>query len=333
MRKLIFGIIIFLASAVLISCGGNKTNKYEDLPEELAKIFIEIDKNPNNPDLYYQRALYYLENKLIDSAYYDAYKALKLDSINPDRYIFLADLYFMQGLFENSEEILERAHEKSPESIEVMMKLAEIQLYYQRYGEMNDFLNMALEKDSRNPQAFFMKGYAFKEQGDTLNAIRNFNKAVDQNSSYYEAYIQLGLMYHSRKDRLALDFYNNALNIRPQSIEAHYNIAIFYQDIGDYAKAKDRYEMITQIDNTYSRAYHNLGWICMEIDKNYEDAVNYFNQAIAYQSDYVDALYNRGVAYEKMGEKQKAIDSYASVINIDSEYIPAHQRILYLEKK
>ena len=36
MRKLIFGIIIFLASAVLISCGGNKTNKYEDLPEELA---------------------------------------------------------------------------------------------------------------------------------------------------------------------------------------------------------------------------------------------------------------------------------------------------------
>jgi tetratricopeptide (TPR) repeat protein len=329
--KLKFLAPLMLIILIISSCKqNNNAEKYAHLPEELAQLFIQIDKDPTNPDLYEQRATYYIKQRNVDSAYFDAYAALRYDSLNPDRYIFLADLFFMQGLFENSEEILERAHVKAPKNIDVMTKLAEIHLFYKRYTEMNDFLNKALEMDNRNPQAYFMKGFALKEQGDTLNAIRNFNKAVDQNPTYFDAYIQLGLMYHARLNPLALDYYNNALNINPQSIQANYNIAIFYQETKNVAKAKERYHIILQIDPENAWAHHNLGWIAMELEKNNEKAVEHFTNALNIEPYFLEASYNRGAAYEKMGQRQLAIDNYNHVLKIDPNYDMALERLYKL---
>ena len=326
--------IILTTLILFVSCNGNKNKeKYTHMPEELANLCIQIDENPGDAGAYSKRAQYYLKTNLIDSAYYDAYMALKYDSSNPERYIFLADLFFMQAQFESSEEILEKAYAKAPKNTDVIMKLAEIQLYYKRYTEMNDFLNKALELDGRNPQAFFMKGYAYKEQGDTMNAIRNYNKAVDQNPGYYDAYIQLGLLYHVRHNPIALDYYNNALNVQPQSVEAHYNIAMFYQETGNFQKAKERYQMILQIDKNNKWSYHNLGWIAMEFENKLDDAIDNFSKALVIDQNFVEAAYNRGVAYEKKGDKKMAVDNYNQALKINPEYEMALQRIHVLEVK
>ncbi len=323
---------IIVTIILFSSCNGNKNKeKYAKLPEELANLCIQIDENPQDASAYSKRAQYYLKTNLLDSAYYDAYMALKFDSANPERYIFLADLFFMQAQFENSEEILEKAYSKAPKNVDVIMKLAEIQLYYKRYTEMNDFLNKALDIDNRNPQAFFMKGYAYKEQGDTMNAIRNYNKAVDQNPAYYDAYIQLGLLYHARHNPVALDYYNNALNVQPQSIEAHYNIAMFYQETGNFQKAKDRYQMILQINKNHKWSYHNLGWIAMENENKLDEAIDDFSKALAIDKNFMEAAYNRGVAYEKKGDKKMAVESYNLALKINPEFEMALQRIHVLE--
>lgn len=322
---------LFLVVFMIASCKQtNNAEKYAHLPADLAPLFMQIDNDPTNPDLYQQRADYYIKQRNFDSAYYDVSAALRFDSLNPERYIALADLFFMQGLFENSEEVLEKAYSKSPKNINVMMKIAEMQLYYKRYSEMNDFISQSLLIDSRNPQAYYMMGYALKEQGDTLNAIRNFNKAVDQNPSYYEAYIQLGLIYHSRKNPLALDYYNNALNVKPQSIEAHYNIAMFYQETKNVIKAKERYHIILQIDPENAWSHHNLGWIAMNLENDNEKAVEHFTKALNIEPYFFEVAYNRGAAYEKLGEKQLAIDNYNHVLKIEPANEMALQRLFVL---
>jgi len=62
--------------------------------------------------------------------------------------------------------------------------------------------------------------------------------------------------------------------------EAMYNIAMFYQDTKAYDKALDEYKMILQIDSKHTNANHNIGWIQLEIKKNYPEALNYFSQSI-----------------------------------------------------
>jgi len=327
--------IILLSVICVISCKHNTQNDYSKYGEELSLLFSEVEKSPNNPEVYINRANYYIKNRktegFLDSAFVDSYKALRLDSLNPQRYIFLSDLFFMEGLFENCEEILESAYTKIPKSIDVMMKLAELHLLYQRYSEMNEILNNALEIDSRNPVAYFMRGFALKEQGDTLNAIRNFNKAVEQNPQYFDAYIELGLMYHARHNPLALDYYNNALNINPQSIEALYDKALFYQETNEIQKAKETYQMLIQFDERSAWAYHNLGWIALEKDHDYEEAVKQFNFALNIEPNFVEALYNRGAAYERMGKKQQAIESYNNAVKINGEFTLAIDRLKYLK--
>jgi tetratricopeptide (TPR) repeat protein len=303
------------------------SSKYKDLPKDLAELCVKIDKSPNNADLYTQRAEYYILNKNIDSAFADALKALRLDSSNSKRYNYLSDIYFMKGDFESSEDLLERALLRNPNDAETIMKLAELSLYYKRYAEMYTYIDKALTIDQRNPKAHLLKGFGYIEQKDTIGAVREFQLAVDQDPKYYEAYIQLGLVFHRKQNKLALDYYNNALNIRPQSIEAMYNIAMFYQDTKNYDKAIEQYKMILQIDKKNTNATHNIGWIQLEINKNYPEAINYFSQSIDSDPNFINALYNRGLAYERMKKYNEAISDYRKMLQVNPSYSPASEGI------
>ncbi len=323
---------ITVISAILLvatfSCTQPSTpDKYKGLPKDLADICIKIDKDPSNADLYTQRAEYYIQNKTLDSAFADALKALRLDSNNSKRYNFLSDLYFMRGDFESSEDLLEKAIVKNPKDAESLMKLAELSLYFKRYSEMYDFIDKALTIDQRNPKAHLLKGFGFIEQKDTIAAIREYQLAVDQDPKYYEAYIQLGLIFHRKQDRLALDYYNNALNIRPQSTEAMYNIAMFHQDTKNYDKAIEQYKMILQIDKHHTYSTHNIGWIQLEIKKNYPEAINYFSQSINSDSTFINAIYNRGLTYERMKKYNEAMSDYRKTLRINPSYKPASEGV------
>lgn len=317
-------IITLLALVLSIALGSCKPksaeNKYKNMPKELADICKLIDKNPTNADLYERRSTYYIQQKQLDSAFVDAIKSLKLDSNNSKRFTFLSDLYFMKGDFENSEDLLEKAVAKNANDAEALMKLAELNLYYKRYVEMNNFIDKALTIDQRNPKAHLLKGFGFIEQKDTIGAVREYQLAVDQDPKYYEAYIQLGLIFHRKLNRLALDYYNNALNVRPQSIEAMYNIAMFYQDTKNYDKALEEYKMILQIDPKNANANHNIGWINMEIKHNYAEAEKYFSLSIQSDTLSINAIYNRGLTYERMKKLDNAMADYHRALRLDPSY-------------
>jgi tetratricopeptide (TPR) repeat protein len=328
-----FVFVILISSFFLISCNPKKnTEKYTQLPKDLADLCIQIDNNPLNADLYTKRAEYYITKKQIDSAFKDGFKALQLDSSNSKRYCFLSDIYFMKGDFDASEDLLERAFSKNPNDAEAILKLAELNLYYKRYKEMNDYIDKVLTIDQRNPKAHLIKGFGLIEQTDTVSAVREFQLSVDQDPNYYEAYIQLGLIFHRKHNKIALDYYNNALKVRPKSTEAMYNIAMFFQDHKDYNRAIEQYKILLQIDSKNRNALHNLGWIEMEINKNYPTAVTYFSQSIQADSLFINAIYNRGVAYEKMKKYSEANLDYRKALQIDPNYDLASEAVVRLKK-
>lgn len=336
MKKSTFKIAVSLVifSLIMASCKQSAdVDKYKTLPKELADLSIQIDKNPTNAELYAKRAQYYINSKQLDSAFSDALRAIKLDSNNSKRYNYMSDLYFMKGEFEASQDMLERALAKNQKDLEAIMKLAELNLYYKQYPEMNQYIDMALSIDQRNPKAHLLKGFGFIEQKDTIGAVRELQLSVDQDPRYYEAYIQLGLIFHRRHNRLALDYYNNALNVRPKSTEAMYNIAMFYQDIEDFDRALEQYKMILQTDPKHKNANHNIGWILMEVKKNYTEAIRYFTASIKIDPQFENAIYNRGVANEYSKKYDEALVDYRTTLKINPSYDLALKAVKRLEKK
>lgn len=327
-----------LISILLISILGSckpKTDedKYKSLPKELADLCRQIDKNPSNADLYAKRAEYYIQKKQLDSAFADGLKSLKLDSNNSKRYNFLSDLYFMKGDFESSEDLLEKAILKNDKDVESLMKLAELNLYFKRYPDLNIYIDKALTIDQRNPKAHLLKGFGAIEQKDTVSAVREYQLAVDQDPKYYEAYIQLGLIFHRKLNRLALDYYNNALNARPQSTEAMYNIAMFYQDTKNYDKALDEYKILLQIDPNHTNANHNVGWINLEVKQNYTEAEKFFTLSIKSDTLFSNAIYNRGLTFERMNNFERAMADYHKTLQVNPSFKLASDGVKRMERK
>ena len=206
------------------------------------------------------------------------------------------------------------------------LKLAELNYFLKDYKKVIELANKALESDKDNAVAYFIKGRSVKEAGDTTTAVKCFMKAISLDQKYYDAYIQLGIVFAAKKNPLALQYYNNALNIDANNPQAIYSIGMYNQEIGDYNKAAESFSSIIQVNPTgkyaqYSAwANYNLGYINTEILKKQDQAVKYFTNAIAKDTNYVEAIYMRGLASERLGDFQNAKKDYKKALAKRAEY-------------
>lgn len=281
----------------------------------------QIRKNPNDPEIYHERALYYFEQKKdVEAAFADMRRVFSIDTTNAKYFITLADLYLAKGMAGNVKASLNKAIEIDSKNTTAYTKLAEMNLYIKDYNACLKAADDVLKIDVYNPRAYFIKGMAFKELGDSAKAVSSFQTVVEQDPEYYNAYIQLGLLYSAIKNPLALDYLNNALNIQPQSIEAYYAIAMFFQETGNVNKAIEVYNTILKIDSTYNDAHFNLGYIAMVMQNDMAKAIKHFSDNISFHPNNYEAFYMRGLCYERMKDKASAERDYRQALNLYPQY-------------
>lgn len=318
----------------LFACNSNQQTEeaYVNMPPELANIYKKINKNPSNAALYVELSDYYAKTSTLDSALNTILTALRLDSNNANYYLKLSDIYFAMQNIDASEEILEKVIAIDRTNKEAYLKLAELHFLHKRYKEARKCLDDVLLIDNYNPKAYFIRAWVYKEEGDTNAAIRSYMAAVEQDPNYFEAYEDLGVLYHHKKDPLAISYYKNALNIKPDNIQVLYNLAMFYQETGDFEKALQQYKMILQLNPTYTYALHNIGWIYMIEQQKYDEAIAFFTKAIESDTSYIEAIYNRGVAFESLKKYNNARQDYAYVLKLNDTYELAIQGLNRLDK-
>lgn len=57
----------------------------------------------------------------------------------------------------------------------------------------------------------------------------------------------------------------------------------------------------------------------------------YFDSVLIYQPNYPDAMYNKGLCLEEMGEKALAIEMYRSTLSVDPQHDKAAMGVDRLE--
>jgi tetratricopeptide (TPR) repeat protein len=324
-------IFILLISVFLLSSCGNstrtevlKTNDSSKVvtPKELTEINTSILSSPSNPDLYHKRAKYYLNNKMYEEGLADMDRAMKIDSTKTDYYLTLSDLYFAVNKSGNAKIALEKCIALDNKNVDALLKLAELYLYVNKSDKSIEYINQALKVDKYNAKAYFMKGMNFKDLKDTAKAISSMQTAVEQDQQYYNAYIQLGILCAAQKNKLAIDYYKNAIRIQPKSSEAWYDLGKFYQDVEDWNNAIGAYQTLLKFDNN-KNAFYNLGVVYLVGLKQYNKAIEFFTGAISVDPNYVEAYYGRGVCYQQIGDNKRAAADFQTCLKLDSEFKPA----------
>ena len=293
MKKLLFISIL----TVLLCCTSCKSHKYDNLPEQLAELCREIDKSPNNSDLYQQRAEYYYDNNKIDEALADILQAIKLNDKNSTYYVTLADVYLAKSETDLVEESLKKAI-SIDNSNDAYLKLAELYLYQYMYKECDETIEKAVRLQNHNPKAYLTKAILLKETGDTIGWLRMLQLVIDQDPKEVIAYTDLAYYFQEKLDPLAISYYKNALEITPNDKILNYNLGKLYQDLREYDLAKEQYENLIAIDPNSYPAYNSLGYIALNYEDNYEEAIRYFTKVIEIDSLCDMAWCNRGIAYE-----------------------------------
>ena len=314
----------------MFSCHSGKQDKKKFLAKtitdttavgkQIFQLSQSIMERPQNAALYHERALLYIGQKKFATAFEDMKKALSIDSTKIPFLLTMADLYFVTNQTRETKNLLEKCLSLNNSHVEANLKLAELYLYVQDHEQSITYLDNALKTDMHNARAYFMKGINFSEMNDTAKAISSFQTAIEQKPEYYEAFMQLGIIYSEKKNKMALQYFNSALGLKPSSIEAYYGRALCLQENNEVDKAIQDYNTILKINPQYKLAHYNLGFVHLVYLKKYEEAIKHFSDAIHYDSNYVEAYYNRGVSYELSKDKKKAKEDYEKAMKLKPNY-------------
>ncbi|PLX11504.1 MAG: hypothetical protein C0594_03590 [Marinilabiliales bacterium] len=334
-------LLIVISGVLLFSCNEekSKTNNGElseaasgDSIESIEQISEQIRKNPENAPLFQKRAKLWIFQGNIAEAQNDISIALKLDSLKPEYYFDQAEFFIMKGESGKAKNSIEKCLSFFPDNTEALVKLSEIYMYVKNYKESLTILKKVEELDPNIAYTYFIKGIIYKETGDTVNAIDNLLITVNKEPEFYNAYVLLGMLSSDLGDTLAIDFYKTAIRIIPNSIEAHYNLGLFYQQNSRYLAAIDMYKkIINEIDSTYFPAYYNIAYIQLQHFKEYREALDYFNKALSLNPEYVETIYNIGLCYELLKDYDKARSFYNKALEKETNYDLAIQGLNRLD--
>lgn len=332
-------VIVFLIP-ILISygCSINTSDNSKQITENDTTIGKPIDPilaefnqklaiDSTNAQLYFLRSKYYISKKNLGLAKEDAEKAVLLDSLNPNYYVQLADIYFFRNESRKTRDILNKCLSIDPKNFEANFKMGELMLYVKQYEQALVYTEVIYPENKKSVKLNFLKGMIMNNKGDTTQAIFYFRNCIDIQPDYFDALEQLAYIEKARNKPDALDYFNSALKIKPQSITALYGRALTYQNNNNFDQAIKDYTTIIELKPNYTDAYFNLGYIHHVNLKLYREAIKYYTQAFNADPTNVRAIFNQGNCYESLGDIENARLTFQKCIELDPTYSPAREAL------
>ncbi len=243
-----------------------QTQESEPVEQEsdIAKLTAAIENDPGDAEAYYQRARFHYNNANYADATYDMAAAMKIDSVNEEYHLLLADIYLESYQSELALATMDRTVSLFPESVETLLKAAEMQIILRRYTMASQSLRSVLEQEPQNIRALQLLGVMLKEQGDMDQAIQSFQTVVELDGDNYEAWTMLGNLLDIKGDPMALRCFDNAIAIDSTYAQGWHSKAFYLQNRGQMDEAIDIYLKIHRLDSSYVDAYLNAGILYLE---------------------------------------------------------------------
>ncbi len=142
----------------------------------------------------------------------------------------------------------------------------------------------AVEKNARDQQVqtWFVEGVRAEEAGRLDEAAALYQRILEQ-QAHAPASINLGTIFYNRRQ---------------------------------FARAEQLYRAAAEADPGYALAFFDLGNALDELQR-LPEAINAYLRAICISPRYADAHYNLALAYERTGERRKALRHWTAYVKLD----------------
>jgi tetratricopeptide (TPR) repeat protein len=174
----------------------------------------------------------------------------------------------------------------------LLLKVSEIQTF--------SALNAETQKNKRSAaERLYSLGLAQVSRDDYARAVPYFEKAVETDPTYAEAWYQAGYSYGAlEKHTDALKASKQAAKLRPEWAAAHVNIGASSYALGQYKEAVDAYRQAIRLEDGSAETQYSLGAALGKLTRTDEEILAY-RRAIALKPDHANALEKLGLALFK----------------------------------
>lgn len=329
MTKNIFLYLFVFSFLLIFSCDEpNKAIETETVTETKipkSKTFVLdslIEANPENAELFYNRALYYYEKDFQPKALVDILTAIKVDKSIEKYYLLGGDIYISMSQGQEAIDLINDGIQATKNSEALFLRATEYNFYMKDYKKAMILVNDLLKINKNNADAYFFKGLILKNSNEPNKAISSFQTCIEQDPTHYNAYMQLGLLFSEQNNDLAINYFNNAIKLNNQSREALYAKGYYFQQKKEYNQAKEAYIQMIKNNNKDFQAFYNIGFCLMEQD-SLEKSYKNFKIAANIKIDYVDAIFMMGQISERLGDIPAAKIKYHTALKLlpDNETI------------
>jgi tetratricopeptide (TPR) repeat protein len=143
----------------------------------------------------------------------------------------------------------------------------------------------------------------------------------------------LGLAENLRKSdpQQAIALFQQAIQIDPRSVRAHFQLGMALTRQKDYAAAIVSYQRAIELDPQFPDTFFNLGFL-YAASKNYVGAVEMYTRTVALQPDYLDeALFNLALAQSKQDKKEQSLANLKKALLVNPDNKTAHNYLKQLQ--
>jgi tetratricopeptide (TPR) repeat protein len=133
----------------------------------------------------------------------------------------------------------------------------------------------------------------------------------------------------NRSHRLpdAIGEYEQALRLKPDYAEAHYNLGVALARLGRLSQAVGHWEQALRSRPDYAEAHNNLGAALLGQAGRVGEAIGHLEQALRIKPDYAEAHCGFGIALEHAGRVQDAMRHYEQALRLKPNYAEAHYNL------
>lgn len=331
--------LVCISVLLLISCGSQTNqNEIDSSGSQMNDSLVSFDslayfnqmvkENPRNSDWLYKRAVFTLGKGNMISSKSDLEQAIRIDSLNFDARLLYGNIQLSLTHVDTSFFHYDYILKRDTANTGAMMGMCKISALNNDIATADRFISAILRINPYMAEAYFMRGIIYRSDYDDTGrqeswdrSVSSFQTTVEQDPNYYSAYVAMGVMHDEKGSDLALEYYNSALEIFPESTEALYNIGMYYQKRGKLEEAIMSYKTVSEIDSTWADPYYNQGYIHLIISEgNLDSAIFYLTKATELDPFYYQAYNNLGLAYENKGDIKNAKKFYTKAIEANPDF-------------
>lgn len=182
-----------------------------------------------------------------------------------------------------------------------------------RVSEMQSFSTLTAETQKNKRSAaerLYSQGVAHLSRDDFARAVSYFEKAVDADPNYAEAWYQVGYCYGVLGRHVdALKASRQAAKLRPEWAATYVNIGASSYAIGQYKDAVDAYRTAIRLDDDNADIQYSLGLTFNKMNRTEEEILAY-RRALTLRPDHANSLEKMGIALFKKARYPEAAAAF-----------------------